>query len=155
MIDTQKEEITPDQLLETFRGGSMRNIILFTIVVHVVVLLGTSVPYIWKSVAGGDSSKLSDKERMELAAREATASLTEIASKHGVKPEDLSSSFAGKASPAQQQEAATPEPVANTESEKAPEAEEAPKSTIEKELNVKEAGPQLPSIEQEKEDLFK
>lgn len=155
MTNTQKEEITPDQLLETFRGSSMKNIILFTVLVHVVVLIGTSVPYIWKSVAGGDSSKLSEKERMEIAAREATSSLREIASKHGVKPEDLSSNFAGKTSVTPATETPKPESPANVESEKAPEAAEAPQSAIEKELDVKEAGPKLPAIEQEKEDLFK
>lgn len=154
MTNTQKEEITPDQLLETFRGSSMKNIILFTVVVHVVVLIGTSVPYLWKSMAGGSSSKLGDKERMEIAVREANSSLQEIASKHGVKPEDLSSLFAGRSPAIQPDEA--PEPKSpNAASKIAPEAGEAPKSAIEKELDVKEAGPKLPAIEEEKEDLFK
>jgi hypothetical protein len=155
MTDTQNEEITPDQLLETFRGSSMKSIILFTVAVHVVVLIGTSVPYLWKSVAGGDSSKLSEKERMEIAAREATSSLHEIASKHGVRPEDLSSNFAGKTSATPPKEIAKPESPGNTEADNAPEAGDAPKSVIEKELDVKEAGPKLPAIEEEKEDLFK
>ena len=153
MTNTHREETTPDQLLESFRGSNLKTIIVFTLVVHVVVLLGSSVPYLWKTVAGGDSSKLSEKERMELAEREAASSLREIANKHGVKPEDLSSRFAGStpaAAKAEATETAAPAPEAET-----PSAPEEPKSTIEKEINTKEAGPNLPAIEDEKEDLFK
>lgn len=153
MTDTHQEETTPDQLLESFRGSNLKTIIVFTLIVHAIVLLGTSVPYLWKSVAGGDSSKLGEKERMELAAREATSSLREIASKHGVRPEDLSSRFAGSAPAAAKvdaKETAAPDPGIET-----PAAPEEPKSAIEKELNTREAGPELPPIEDEKEDLFK
>jgi hypothetical protein len=153
MTNTQQDETTPDQLLESFRGSNLKTIIVFTLIVHAVVLLGSSVPYLWKTVAGGDSSKLGEKERMEIAEREAASSLREIASKHGVKPEELSSRFAG-AVPAtakvDTKETAAPAPEAEI-----PAADEAPKSAIEKELNTKEAGPALPAIEDEKEDLFK
>lgn len=153
MTNIQKEEITPDQLMEKFHGSSMKKIILFTLVVHVVVLVATSMPYLWAFVAGGDSSKLSEKERMELAAREATSSLREIASKHGLKAEELSGRFAGPAPAAPQVETEK----TNTEAPKGetPAEPEKPKSEIEKEINTKEAGPKLPAIEDEKEDLFK
>ena len=148
MTDTPKEEITPDQLLDTFRGSSMKRIILFTVAVHVVVLIGTSIPFLWKQVAGEDTSKLSEKERMELAKREATSSLREIAEKHGLKPEDLGSRFAGTAPAAPKEE--TTKPAVETPAEPEP-----PKSEIEKQLNTKEAGPALPAVGDEKEDLFK
>lgn len=151
-MTSHHQETTPDQLLESFRGSNMKTIIVFTLIVHAVVVLGTSVPYLWKAVAGGDSSKLGEKERMELAAREATSSLREIASKHGVKPEELSSRFAG-ATPAAKADAKEPAaPAADTGTPPAPEE---PKSAIEKELNTKETGPELPGLENEKEDLFK
>ena len=153
MTNTQQDETTPDQLLESFRGSNLKTIIVFTLIVHAVVLLASSVPFLWKTLAGGDSSKLGEKERMEIAAREATNSLREIASKHGVRPEDLSSRFAG-AAPAtakvDTKETAAPAPEAEI-----PAADEAPKSAIEKELNTEEAGPALPAIEDENEDLFK
>lgn len=159
MTDTHKEEITPDQLLETFHGRSMKNIIIFTVVVHVVGMVATSGSYLWNMVAGADSSKLGEKERMELATKEATSSLREIASKHGLKAEDLSSRFAGSASPAPASEespgAVAEKPKEGTPAANPEAAPEKPKSAIEKEINTKEAGPALPSIEDEKEDLFK
>jgi len=126
---------------------------VFTVIVHVIVLLGSSVPYLWKSVAGDDSSKLGEKERMEIAAREAAGSLREIASKHGVKPEDLSSRFAASAPAAANVD--TKETTAPAPQTETPPASAEPKSAIEKELNTKETGPALPAIEDEKEDLFK
>lgn len=153
MINTQKEEITPDQLMETFHGSSMKNIILFTVAVHVILLIGTSGPYLWKSLSGGDSSKLTEKERMEIATREATSSLREIASKNGIKPEELSSRFGGAVPAAPK--TTTAMPPATKPDEAPPATPEAPKSAIEKEINTKEAGPKLPPVQEQDEDLFK
>lgn len=158
MTDTQNKDITPDQLMDTFHGSSMKSIIIFTVLVHVVGITATSVPYLWKAVAGEDSSKLGEKERMELAAREATSSLREIASKHGLKAEDLSSRFSGSAPAAPaapKEEAAAEKPAEEAPKGATPTAPEKPKSEIEKELNTEKAGPDLPVIQDEKEDLFK
>ena len=46
------DETTPDELMEDFRGRSLKTIIVFTIAIHAVVLLGTSVPFLVKSVMG-------------------------------------------------------------------------------------------------------
>ena len=54
MTETQREEITPDQLMEPFQSRGLKSIIVFTVAVHAVVLIGTSIPFLWKSVAGGD-----------------------------------------------------------------------------------------------------
>lgn len=153
MKENQKEEITPDQLMDTFHGSSLKKIILFTVVVHVVLIVATSGPYFWKMVAGDDSSKLGEKERMDLAAREATSSLREIASKHGLKAEDLSNQFAGAAPAAPKEE--TEKPAVEKPANTTPAEPEKPKSEIEKEINTKEAGPDLPAVGDEKEDLFK
>lgn len=152
-MSTPSQEITPDQMLESFRGRSFKSIILFTLIVHVVVIGGTSIPYLIKSVTGKSDSKLTEAERTEIAAREATAALRDIAAKHDLKPQDLSSRIAGGApkttpkaeTPAATEEAATPEPEEAAE----------PKSAIEEQLDVKEDGPQVPPIEEvEEEDLF-
>jgi hypothetical protein len=149
----QNQEITPDQLLESFRGRSFKSIILFTIIVHLVIVGGTSIPYLIKSATGKSDSKLTEAERTEIAAREATTALRDIAAKHDLKPQDLSSRIAGgtpkttpkEEAPATTEEAATPEPEEAAE----------PKSAIEEQLDVKEDGPQVPPIEEvEEEDLF-
>jgi hypothetical protein len=155
-MTTPSQETTPDQLLESFRGRSFKSIILFTIVVHLVIIGGTSVPYIMKTLSGKSDSTLSETERTEIAALEATDALREIAKKHGLKPQDLSSRIAGGAAPAAPREQAPP----TTDKAAAPTPEEAekPKTAIEEQIEVKEEGPKVPTIpteEAEDDDLFK
>ncbi len=155
-MTTPSQETTPDQLLESFRGRSFKSIILFTLIVHVVVIGGSSVPYIMKSATGKSDSKLSEKERTEIAAREATSALRDIAAKHGLKPQDLSTRIAGGAAPAAPRKEA-PAP-AEDPAPTPPEETDKPKSAIEEELDVKKEGPTVPPIpveEAEDEDLFK
>lgn len=155
-MTTPKQETTPDQLMEAFHGRSFKSVILFTLIVHVIVLGGTSVPYLMKSFAGKSDSKLSEKERTEIAAREATSALRDIATKHGLKPQDLSSRIAGGAAPAAPKEE-TPVPTDETVAP-APEEADKPKSAIEEQLDVKEDGPTVPPVPTEEatdDDLFK
>jgi hypothetical protein len=148
------QETTPDQLLESFRGRSFKSIILFTLIAHAVVIGGTSIPYLIKSAAGKSDSALTEAERTEIAAREATAALRDIASKHGIKPQDLSSRIAGGAPKAVPKAAAAiPKDAAATP---APEDPAEPNSAIEEQLDVKKDGPKVPPIEEvEDDDLFK
>ncbi len=143
--------------METFQGSSVKRIILFTIIVHLVVVVGTSIPYFLKSGADKSSAALGEKERMEMAADEATKSLSEIAAKHGLKPQDLSTRLAGGAVPAAPAPAPAPADEKKTPApEAAPEAAPAPApSDIEEKLQEKKAGPQVPPVEQTEEDLFK
>jgi hypothetical protein len=159
MTHTQREETTPDQLLDTFRGSSLKTVIVVTIIVHIVVVLGSSVPYLMKTLSAGDTTKLSEQERLDIAAKEATSAMRDIAVKHGISPEDLGNRFAPRAAiPAAKE--TTPEPADKTPETTAPEGtapEDAPKpdSTIEKEIKVKQDGPTLPGLDTEKDDLFK
>jgi transposase-like protein len=141
-----KEEITPDQLMEPFQGRSLKSILVFTVIVHLVVLVGASIPFLMKSVSGEEQSTGNEKERVEDAVREATASIREIAERHGLKPQDLGDQFASGAPKAPVDKAPVKEDVSEPEE---------PKSAIEKELETKEAGPELPTFGDEKEDLFK
>ncbi|MEJ6571981.1 MAG: hypothetical protein QNL01_03140 [Akkermansiaceae bacterium] len=153
MTDTQKEEVTPDQLMKHFQGSSLKSIIIFTLIVHAVLLAGSSFPYLYKTVVGEDNSKMSEKERTEAAMREATVALREIAEEHGLKPQDLSSQLAGGAPKAPK--ATTPDSDAKgTQDDPGTEAED-PKSSIEKELDKKATGPTVPNPEDDEEDLFK
>jgi len=155
MTDTQKEEVTPDQLMKHFQGGSLKSIIIFTVVVHVVLLAGSSFPYLYKAVVGEDTSEMSEKERTDAAMREATVALREIAEEHGLKPQDLSSQLAGgarKAPKTAKKESATKgsqdDPSTGNDPEK-------PKSAIEEEISKKATGPTVPKPEDDEEDLFK
>lgn len=144
-----KNEPTPDELMESFKGRSLKSIVVFTVIVHAVVLLGTSIPFLWKAVAGEDTSQLSEEERIEAAVREATASLREIAEDHGLKAQDLSSQFSGgpKAPKPANLDPATP--TGTTPDPKDPD------NPIEEEINKVEVGPTVPPVEDEEEDLFK
>lgn len=164
-MSTQTKETTPDQLMEAFHGRSFKSIILFTLIVHVVVIGGTSIPYILRSVAGRSDSKLSEAERTEIAAREATSALRDIATRHGLKPQDLSTRISGGAAPsaAPVKEAAAPvkETTAPAPVEPppvpAPVEPDKPQSAIEKKIEVREEGPKVPPIpteEADDEDLF-
>jgi hypothetical protein len=159
------KETTPDQLLEAFRGRSFKSIIVFTLIVHLVVIGGSSVPYFIESFGAKADSKLSEKERTDQATREATTAIREIATKYGIKPQDLSTNLAGGAPKAAASEEtttpATPEtpPATGTQPEgDQPAEEEKPQSAIEKELEVKADGPTVPPIpveEASEEDLFR
>lgn len=148
MTTTKSEETTPAELLETFKGRSLKSIVIFTVAVHLVVLVATSGSYLFKS-GGEDTSKLSESERMDIAVREATSSMRDIAEKHGVKAQDLSSRFTDGKPKAS---AAAPAPEAAS-GDTDPAEPEKPKSEIEKEIEKVEPGPALPGVEDE--DLFK
>ena len=142
------DESTPDELMESFQGRSLKSIIVFTLVIHAVLLLGTSIPFLMEKVVGKDNSKLSEDERIALAVKEATKSLRNIADEHGLNVEDISNQFAGgtkKSQAAAKKPTKAPEPVGDSGE---------PKSAIEKELDVKAEGPEVPKVEDD-DDLFK
>ena len=141
------DEISPDELMENFRGRSLKSIILFTVVIHAILLLGTSIPFLKKSIMGRDTSGLSEQERMELAMKEATQSLRDIAEEHGLNVQDISGNFTDGSPKRASQKA----PEAPASDPKVPE----PESSIQKELKVKSDGPDVPKVEDDEEDLFK
>lgn len=159
-------ETTPDQLLESFRGRSFKSIILFTLIAHLVVIVGSSIPYFVKSVTGKTDSTLSEQERLDLAAREANSTLRDIAAKHGLKPQDLSARISGDTPAAAVKEPDTTAPAPATDKPTTPTPEpatppteaEKPKSAIEQKIEVKKEGPTVPPVpsdEANDEDLFR
>lgn len=154
MNPTPINETTPGELLANFNGRSLKTMIVFTIVVHVVLLLVTSGPFIWKLVAGTDGSKLSESERIELAYKETQSAMRRIAEQYGIKPQDLGSQFTAPAKTKPKSAA----PITDTKTDvKAdpktapantpPPAPVEPKSAIEKELNKAKPGPTVPADE--------
>lgn len=160
-----KEELTPDDLLTDFRRSNFMSIVVFTIVVHAILLLGTSIPYLWRTFAGPDTSTLTEEQRTEKAMKEATESLRKIASEHGLKPQDLSDqlgSAGGTPKPAasdpvlEETGSDTAEgPVDPTTPVADPSDPAEPKTAIEKELEEKATGPSLPPVPDDDVDLFK
>ena len=157
MTQRRMNETTPDELMDSFRGRSLKSMILFTVVAHAVLLSGASLPALWTRLSGSDTSGMSEDERVEVAVREANRSLREIAERHGIKPQDLGNRFAGGA-PSTPPPPGRPAPVSDTPppggSAPASSTPE-PKSAIEKEIDKVEPGPTEPPIPQDDtEDLF-
>lgn len=155
-----KQDVTPDELLSDFRGKGLFPILIFTVLVHAVVVLGSSVPWMMDTLFSSVDEDASEEDRMKEAVREATGSLRDIADKYRLHPEELSSQFTkkGKSNPAstQTQDEGKAPTAGTTETPTTPTEPEEPKSAIQKELEVKATGPALPSIPQEtEEDLFK
>ena len=151
--DVDASEVTPESLMNTFHGPGFSKMIIVTIVVHAVVILGTSVPFLLESVLGDDSSELSKEERIENAVADATSSLQQVADEHGLSLQEVREQISKGAT--RKVAELKPVPVAEPETEP-----EKPKSTIEQELEKKAAGPALPDVstdieDEEEEDLFK
>jgi hypothetical protein len=122
------------------------------VVIHAVLLLGTSIPFLMKAVTGKDTSGLSEQERMELAMKDATESLREIAEEHGLNVQDISNNFSdGSSKASTKPEAKEPD----SPESKIGAGDPDPQSTIEKDLKVKKDGPEVPKVVDDEEDLFK
>ena len=148
-----KKETSPDELLDTFKGSSLKMIIIVTVIVHVVLLFGTSLPSLLMGKSGGNVEDMSESERMEKAVEEANKSIKELAEEWQVKPQDLSAELGiGAPRPTSPKAAPAPSPVAGGPSENPEES----KSSIEKEMEKVEKGPAVPAVpEDDEEDLFK
>lgn len=139
-------------MMQAFEGRSLKSIILFTVVIHAVLLLGTSIPYLWGAVAGQDTTGQSEEERLNTAAKEATAAIRDIAERYQVKPQDLSSRFADRAPKAPAAASQNTSPASSSEENTTDDPAE-PESIIEQEIQKVEDGPELPPVEDD--DLFK
>ena len=153
-------EVTPESLMEHFKGPGVVKMVLVTVIFHAVVVLGTSVTYLKASLVGEDVSKLTKEQRVEKALVDATASLRKIATANGLNPQDISDKFGGGTARAAKK--GTPPapggtntaPVATVPAKTAPEVTTAaptsgetpakPESQIEKDLKKAVDGPKVP-----------
>jgi len=96
---TRASSASADDLLRDFRGRGLMGPLLVTVLVHAVLILATSVPYL-RTAFGGGKADLTEEQRLDAAVKQATASLQEIAKEHGVRPQDLGSRFSSGGKPA-------------------------------------------------------
>ena len=94
--NTQNNDLNPDDLMSDFRSKGLLRIIIFTFVIHGVVLLGSSVPWMYDSLFSSVDENASEEERIKEAVGKPTGSLKDIAEKYGIHPEELSSQFSKK-----------------------------------------------------------
>lgn len=154
MAEHTTNEVTPDSLMGQFKGKGLKPIVMFTLVVHVVLILGSSIPFFVRKAMSADNSKRSEAERIESAVEDATAALRKIAKKHGLNPQDISSQFSGGARSGKPAGGAAATPDAMPKAADAPDATpERDKSAYETNLESKAEGPSVPSLDDE-EDIF-
>ena len=154
------ESITPDSLMGDFKGKKLVIAILLAIVLHAVLILGTSFNYLKTEVFGTDTSEMSKEDRVQVAIGEATAELGKIAKRHGLSVEDITSKFSAGGSRSDKLNTSTDagsdtttEPAAggNTETSSPNTADpdndpDSGQSEMEKELRKPVKGPEAPPI---------
>lgn len=153
-----KEEITPDSLMGDFRGRGVITILIFTLVIHGVIILCTSFGYLKTEVMGADADTMSKEELVDAAVKEATVSIRDIAEKYGLSPQEISDRFAkggSRTDKAMGETAPASDPAESaTTAPPAPEPDK-PLSEIEKTLQEAQQGPAVPNMEEdEDDDLF-
>lgn len=142
------DDVVPDSLMDDFRGRPILTLLVFTVVIHVVIVAVSSLPYLKNQLFGADNSALSHEERLDLAVKEATASLRAVAREYDVKPQDLSNRFASGANAATSSTSVEPGEPANVQATALTESS----SAIEKKTNQKSVGPDQPALAPEDED---
>jgi hypothetical protein len=165
-----QDETSPDSLMDYFRGKPVVRIFAFTFVVHALLIGVFSIGYIKETFLGEDTSNLSKEERLNVAVREVTVLLREICERHDLSPQELSSRFAdggGKlntttgasgsgSNAATNKTGGDANKIGAPNTPNTPDAPKTPGSNIEKTLNQKAAGPDVPDLNaKEDDDLFK
>ena len=155
MAEHTTKEVTPDSLMGQFKGKGLKPIVMFTLVVHAVLIIGSSIPFFVRKAMSSDNSKRSEAERIESAVEDATAALRKIAKKHGLNPQDISSQFSGGSRAGKSAGGAAATPGVGPKTADVPEAApEREKSAYETNLEAKAEGPTVPSFDDEEEDIF-
>ncbi|MFT5129995.1 MAG: hypothetical protein ACI8W8_003624 [Rhodothermales bacterium] len=154
-----KDEISPDSLMRDFRGRGVITILIFTLVIHGVIILCTSFGYLKTEVLGADTDTMSKEELVDAAVKEATVSIRGIAEKYGLSPQEISDRFAKGGSRTDKVMSETapetdPAEPATTPTTPTPEPAK-PLSEIEKTIQESQQGPAIPDMqEDEDDDLF-
>ena len=146
MVRKYSDEVSPDSLMTDFKGKSILVIALFTIIVHVVLLGGTSINFL-KEKLFSDTRKLSEEERKREALADATLAIRDIAAKYALTSGDITSQFSAAGSRADKvadksEEKKQLEKKPEEKPEKKPEEKPKEKSELEKKFEKKEPGPE-------------
>ena len=159
-------DVTPESLMERFRGPGLLQMVIVTVVFHAVLVFGTSIGYLKKSLFGDELAAMSKEKRIEKAVGEATSSLRKIAAENGLNPQDISDNFSSSAARAAKVAAAADKgtavstnvptgkaPVPNPDKDAKTEKPDRPESKIEKDIKKAVKGPDVPPAVG-KDDIF-
>jgi hypothetical protein len=114
MSATRRSPAEPEDLMRDFRGGGLMRFAILALVVHAIVILATSIPWLRETFMGSATAGMTEEEKLEAAVNEATAKISSIAKEHGVSPLELGARFGGNG------KKSTPESKTPTDKPKAP-----------------------------------
>jgi len=161
---SESDPVTPDELMNDFRGKPLGKILVFTVVLHLVLIVGLSPGYFMR-LAFGEPQPPTAEEKRKVAVIEANQALREIADRYKLNRDELSEALSKPAATSDtgdEPTAETGDEPADTSEPTDPPADAAegddpdqPLSDIEETLQQEEAGPALPDLNQTpEEDLF-
>jgi hypothetical protein len=119
MSATRRSSAEPEDLMRDFRGGGLMRFVVLAVVVHAVVILATSIPWLRETLMGSATAGMTDEEKLQAAVKEATSKISAIAKEHGVSPQELGARFGGSGK-------ATTQPSKDTPSKASPPTGPAP-----------------------------
>lgn len=152
----QGDQVSPESLMSDFRVRPIFGLVSVALLAHVLLIGVFSVGYLKTQLLGDDTTSMTKEQRIDSAVREATSALREIAERHNMSPQEFSSRFGDKSTHGIKPGAATTSQPAAPATTDTPPASREPNSPIEKALDKREAGPQLPTMKpDEEDDLFK
>jgi len=99
MSDTRRSSAEPEDLMRDFRGGGLVKFAIMALVVHAVVIVATSIPWLRETFLGSATAGMTEEQKLDAAVREATSKLSAIAKEHGVSPQELGARFGGGGKP--------------------------------------------------------
>jgi hypothetical protein len=92
MVRKYEDEVNPDDLLKDFRARPFVAIGLLTLILHVVILGGSSFGFIQEEFLS-EHEELPEEERERLALDDATLAIKEISEKYNLKPDQITGMF--------------------------------------------------------------
>jgi len=146
------DKVSPESLMSDFRARPIFGLVTAALLAHVLLIGVFSMGYLKKQLLGDDTASMTKEQRIDSAVREATTALREIAERHNMNPQEFSSRFGDKSTHGATPSATTTSQPAATVFTNKPDASSEPNSAIEKALDKKEAGPQLPPMKPDKDD---
>ena len=86
---TGNSNVRPDSLLGDFKGRKLIGVIVLAIILHAILIGGTSYTYLIEEFTGKDTSEMSKDDKVKVALDEARSALGKIAERHNLTLDDL------------------------------------------------------------------
>jgi len=146
MVRKYSDEVSPDSLMTDFKPKGILIIAIFTVIVHVVILGGTSFNFIYEYLFSS-TDKLTEEQRKAAALDDATLAIKEIAEKYELTSGDVTSQFSGTGSRAdkvtdKKGDKKKTDKKPEEKPDKKPEEKPKDKSALEEKFEKKEEGPE-------------